>query len=128
MSDTIFDRIPELREKLNGFFQHRKKVSALDNYSSCAQFSLIKRCLRDAFLDEKESGFLDYMLVKYEIEYLDWAHKTRWLKAKMARMALKQPETPQISFDFEKRLNVPVSGSCGFYRPQNESSSVRRAV
>ena len=94
MSDgCLFDQIPNLKEKFKNFFNHKKKMHALDNYSSCTDFQhrdyvlLIKKCMADGFLGEREADFLCYMLEKYALNYLDWAHKTKWLKGEMSKMA-----------------------------------------
>jgi hypothetical protein len=111
----IFESIPAFQQKFKNFLQQRKKVAALDHYQTAAPFkhrdylTLIKRCMKREFLDEREAGFLDHLLDKYEIRYLDWAHKTRWLKQQMAQMAQKPSKTPQILFDFAKRLEVPIN-------------------
>jgi hypothetical protein len=122
MSTTyLFDRIDDVKQKLKNFFFHRKKIRALENYSSCNDFhhknylTLIKRCMADGFLSEKEADFLSYMLQKYEVNFLDWSHRTKWLKSKMRDLAShyesKQPVQMTI-FDFDKlnqKIRVPDS-------------------
>lgn len=90
---TLFERIPELKEKFTTLAVHKKKLRALENYSEVNHFQhndylgLIKKCLNDGFLDEKESEFLTYMIQKYDVNFLDWSHKTKWLKEEMDRLA-----------------------------------------
>jgi hypothetical protein len=51
--------------------------------------------MNDGFLGEKESDFLTYMLEKYEINFLDWFHRTKWLKSEMQRLqGFYKKETP----------------------------------
>ena len=58
---TLFERIPELKEKFTTLAVHKKKLRALENYSEVKHLQhndylgLIKKCLNDGFLDEKES-------------------------------------------------------------------------
>ena len=111
---NLFDKITELKECFKEFFQHRKKITALENFSASDQFQhkkylvLVKSCLEDGFLEEQESEFLSHMLKKYELNYLDWAHKTKWLKKKMKETKKKEPRMVQTHFDFYTNLNVPV--------------------
>src|SRR5215467_7948809 len=75
---TLFQTIADFTEQFKRFFQQRKKVAALQNLSEVSEFehkhylSLIKACMQDGFLGEKEADFLDHMLTTYEINYLDW--------------------------------------------------------
>lgn len=94
MSNTyLFERVGELKDKFFNLFQHKKKIKALENYSNVAPFHhkkylrMIESCIDDGFLEDKETEFLDHMLQKYEVNYLDWAHKTRWLKKTMEDMS-----------------------------------------
>ena len=120
----LFDEIINLKEKFKNFFTQKKKLYALDNYSSVVPFQhkaylvLIKKCMNDGFLGETEAGFLCYMLQKYRVNFLDWSHKTPWLKAEMNRIATKYKEktvlevqTTFVDFDrfFQPKTgNVPV--------------------
>lgn len=93
MEHTLFDKVLELKDRFKSFFSHKKKLQALENYSNCAPFqhkdylTLIKRCMADGFLGEKEADFLCYMLEKYELNFLDWSHRTKWLKSEMQKLA-----------------------------------------
>ncbi len=123
MSDVyLFDQITDLKEKFKNFFSHKKKMQALDNYSLCAPFQhrdyvlLIKKCMADGFLGEKEADFLCYMLEKYALNYLDWAHRTNWLKVEMVKLAANYPkEAPQVKvaqlplFDYDKLKTVSAA-------------------
>ncbi len=116
-STYLFDKLPDLKEKFKIFFLSKKKMQALDNYSTCAPFqhkdylNLIKRCMSDGFIGERESDFLCYMLEKYAVNFLDWAHKTNWLKAEMVRLAANYPKEERVEakkveqlplFDYKK--------------------------
>jgi hypothetical protein len=110
--DSLFDKISELKEKFKNFTVHKKKLNALDNYSQVVPFRhkdyliLIKKCMADGFLGEKEAEFLCYMLEKYKLNFLDWSHKTFWLKDEMAKLSAhynnkKDELFEQSHFDFD---------------------------
>lgn len=90
----IFEKLEELKNKFTGYLGHKKKLAALDNYSEVVPFHhkgyliLIKNCMQEGFLGQQESDFLAYMVEKYfkDTNYLDWSHKTHWLKSEMARL------------------------------------------
>jgi len=120
----ILEKVDELKHKFYNFFVHRKKLRALQNYSEASnQFThhnylgLIKKCLADGFLTVKEADFLSYMLEKYEINFLDWSHRTLWLKEEMRKMArnpktgikAKGPQPHQFFFNWEKAMPTAVS-------------------
>ena len=119
MANTcLFDKVAELKEKFATFFQHRKKLKALENYSSAIPFQhrkylyLIKNCMEDGFLHQEEAQFLDHMLKKYEVNYLDWAHKTKWLKEQIATLTKAEPEPIKQYVMFNEpaapKYNVPL--------------------
>lgn len=110
----LFDKVSELKDKFSKFFQHRKKLKALENYSEVGCFqhknylTLIKHCMTESFLEEKEADFLDHMLNKYELNYLDWAHRTKWLKSQMAEIASETLYGDrQMYIDFNKTASAP---------------------
>jgi hypothetical protein len=131
---TFFEKANSLKEKFFSFFQHKKKVRALDNYALCAPFyhqdylGLIRKCMSQAFLDRQEADFLDHLLAKYEISYLDWAHRTRWLKAQMQELSDQRQRVPepQIQFNFDKRPNTPVHVPIEILMPQKGYRPIRR--
>lgn len=111
----LFDKVSEFTQKFKKSWCDRKKSQALDNYSSIAPFhhkgylNLIKTCMNEGFLGDKESDFLDYMLDRYNVNFLDWSHRTRWLKKEMAQMASQQPRLPkseQAFFDWDRQPTV----------------------
>ena len=107
LSDTLFDKIGELKEKFKCLFVHKTKLKALENYSSAVAFPhkdylvLIKRCMGNGFLGDKEAEFLSYILERYEINFLDWSHKTKWLKGEISRIK-EEDQKKQI----EEQLNL----------------------
>lgn len=91
---SILQSPDELKRKLRRDQEHQKKYKALSNYSGCDKkfkhadyLPLLRRALECGFLGEKEDEFLNYMIDRYSLPYLDWACKTPWLKKEMARVA-----------------------------------------
>lgn len=84
----------ELEEFSNKYYQHeinRKKISALINFSETMEktsdwlaFEYISHWLDQEFLDEEGMRFLDHLLTKYGINYLDWSYKSPWVKRQIA--------------------------------------------
>jgi len=108
MSDNLFDKIGVLKEKFKDFFTHKKKFQALENYSTAVPFQhkdylfLIKKCMADGFLGEKEAEFLCYMIEKYQVNFLDWSHKTKWLKGEIERLSSHyNPPQQKPTFDYQ---------------------------
>ena len=120
VKEYFFDKIGALKDRFKAFFQHKKKVTALENYAGADKFhhrnylGLVKRCMSDGFLGDKESDFLDHILSVYEINYLDWSHKTKWLKNQMIkRKEGQKPLAEQVNFDFDTPrtstgMNIPT--------------------
>lgn len=113
-NESLFDNLSGLKEKFQHFYQHRKKITALENYSSTVKFhhksylALIKECMKEGFLGEEEMMFLEFMLKRYELNYLDWAHRTKWLKDILEQTRPKsKPKAVQMLIDFEK-TRTPV--------------------
>ncbi len=94
-----FDNIHEFKNKLTHVTQQLKKLKALRNYSEASPLKhfryveLLQHCVENNFLTSTEENFLEYMIQKYEIDYLDWAHKTPWLKRQIQN--LKQAQQAQ---------------------------------
>lgn len=91
----------ELKNKLYKDLTHEKKYKALNNYASCnlkfkhrEYLPLLRRALDCGFLGEKEDEFLGYLIDRYSLPYLDWAHKTNWLKNEMELVAGRQSQQP----------------------------------
>lgn len=112
----LFDKVSDLKDKLKNLFTHKKKLKALDNYSEVVPFQhkdylkLIKKCMADGFLADEEIAFLNYMIKKYEVNYLEWSHKTKWLKQEMNRLANKydKPRPVQGTFFDLDKVNIPM--------------------
>jgi len=121
MNENVLENIPQLQAMFDTFLQHRKKIKSLENFSCSHEFvhknylGLMKNCIRGGFLDDMESNFLDHMLKKYELNYLDWSHRTPWLKEQIFKLQVKAQDhkykNGQIYFDFDKKQdhsNIPV--------------------
>ncbi len=106
----------ELKQKFNGFWIHRKKVKALENYASVSEFEgskyirMLKELLADGFLDQEEERFLEHQIKKAEIDVFSWCHRTRWLKEEMGRMsaAKRRKVSPQIYMEFPEGFPVKI--------------------
>lgn len=123
-NETLFDRVVELKERFKNFWNQKKKIKALENYASVAPFHhnkrllLVKQCMDEGFLDEDDAWYLGKMVDKYfnSENYLDWTHRTRWLKKKMRNMVSEnayQPLQQMTIFDLDKPRqsvtpNVPM--------------------
>lgn len=118
MGKTLFDQLSQLKSKFRRFWQIRKKVKALENYAIAPNFThhayipLVKDCLEQGFVEEEESVFIDHILNKYGLNYLDWAYKTPWVKRQIESLSTKRrqnaPKSPQLQFDFVKATSIPV--------------------
>jgi len=120
MTSTFLNICLDLKDKFKAFFIAKKKLTALTNFSEAvpnshrSYLTLLKKCANDSCLGEKEADFLTYMIDLYEINYLDWSHKTNWLKAEIkarkaeARQARRaQLEMPMFDFDKKREIKVP---------------------
>lgn len=133
--ETLFEKTSLLKDKFTNLFIQKKKLKALENYSEVIEFRhenylrLIRTCMSEGFLDDKEAAFLDHLLTKYEVNFLDWACKTKWLKQEMIRIAkenLDLTDTGPHSFRqflYMQRagLNIPTH-----IMNQNHSQTTRR--
>lgn len=117
----LFDKVQELKEKFNDLFKQKKKLKALEHYATTGSFKhakylpLVRQCMQGGFLEKPEADFLDHMLNKYELNYLEWSHKTKWLKGEIRKLADENTLShQQMNFPFldldKKRdtYNVPV--------------------
>ena len=114
--EDFFEKIGELKNKFFGLFQQHKKLKALENYSEGEggfhhrnYLTLVKKCMNDGFLGDQEANFLDYMLSKYEVNYLDWHHRTRWVKSLIASKKSARPKEQQQLFGFYRPNQIPVN-------------------
>lgn len=103
----LFDKLEEFRDKFQHLYVHKKKVLALENLSQAVVFQhndyllLIKRCMRDGFLTVEENKFLVYLVGKYfsDRNFLDWTHRTPWLKQEMRRLSRANPKRTPVQQD-----------------------------
>jgi hypothetical protein len=98
-TQEVCEKAGKFKEKFQDFFGQKKKVRALSNLASSvvpkeaeiemrkdkAMLDIIKKCLKESFLDEEEIRFLAYMMKKRfsQENYLDYTHRTKWLKDKL---------------------------------------------
>lgn len=119
-NENYFQKVVYLKERFADFFQHRKKLAALENHGQVRVFSVpethmlstIKVCMKGAFLEEEDVEWMTKKLNKLHLNYLDWAHKTKWLKQEIASKQSKKVQTEQATFDFAPKeipVQVPVN-------------------
>ena len=115
-NQSIFDQISTLKEKFKGFFQQRKQITALENHALVRRFSdvesevlsTIKTCMKGAFLQEEDAEWMNRKLDRLQINYLDWAHRTKWLKDKIqANKVAPKPVIIQTFFQFDRKPQTP---------------------
>ena len=119
LGEQIFERIADLKVKFKDFFQQRKQMTALQNHSLVKRFTAkeqdifdtVKSCMKGSFLEDEDAEWITKKLDRMQINYLDWAHKTKWLKQTIQSEQPKTgPEIYQSFFDFAKasqNLYVP---------------------
>jgi hypothetical protein len=116
----FFEKVGELKDRFFGLFQQHKKLKALENYSEGetrfghrSYLTLVKKCMSDGFLGDEEAKFLDHMLCKYEVNYLDWHHRTKWVKSEIFDKKRERNKEIQTVFNFDKvqkgsPINIPT--------------------
>lgn len=119
MENNFTNLALSIADRYKGFRIQRKKHKALTNYSSCAPFGyadylkILGKILKDSLPTGEEMAFLDYLLTKAGIVYLDWAHKTRWLKKEMSRVRRKHNITVSkqlgLFVDYDKKAKVSTA-------------------
>ncbi len=128
ITDYIFDTMHEFKEMFKRLFVFKKKLKALENFSETTNFShknqlkLLRDCVESGIPDEKDEEYLSHLLNRYQLRWLDWAHKTNWLKAEIKRHSCRMPkQAPAVAkgpFQFslfewgdrqkQQTSNVPV--------------------
>lgn len=109
MQDNLESKIKTYNEKSFQHAQNWKKIRALVNYSKAIDdfkeweaLEFIIRYFEKDYLDQAQESFLDYVLMKYGIEYDKWCYQTHWVKAKQ-KLAAKTPAQMEFLFpDLEK--------------------------
>lgn len=84
-----------MKDFSNKYLSHeinKKKIAALANFSETlekfedwAPLEIIVRYFNRGFLDKEVQDFLDYLLKKNSVDYLDWCIRTPWVKEMIAR-------------------------------------------
>lgn len=106
---SILDDVQTLKEKFSHYRQQKKQLRALELYASVAPFQhahylfILRECVEGTFLGQKEADFLDHMLEKYDLNYLDWSHRSPWLKREMVRVRDECKAAVQLTMFGEKR-------------------------
>jgi hypothetical protein len=112
--ENLFEKTEQLKSLFKDFFQHKKKVAALENYAQMAgtdyksELQLIKSCLKTRFLSKKGADFLEELIDEHHVNYLDWSHRTKWVKSQIAEQQLKADPIQQIFFDFRPDVYTPA--------------------
>jgi len=137
----LLDKASQIRKKFKEFLFHRKQVQALENYACVAPFrfkyklELLKTCIEEGFLDDKEAEFLEHMIKKSEISVHDWSYKTKWLRTEMRRRSFNQemrtdPKEPRQYIMFpqaeekQDKFNFPFN----FLKAYGKRSATQRRV
>ena len=102
------DRFAEKNER---HAQNWKKIQALVNFSKTIDdfeeweaLEFIIRYFQKGYLDDHQENFLDYVILKYNVDYDKWCYKTYWVKRKIKETA--KASAQQLTFffpDLEKR-------------------------
>ena len=110
--------VEDLKRKFLEDLQDKKRIQALQHLAEVRKFrqqSLLKVVADDyknGFLDPEESQFLEYVVRKYSIDYLNWCHKTRGTKIEMAqmkaRLARKTKQKSKRNVENTKIVQLPL--------------------
>lgn len=116
----IFNKLGEFKEKFKNFFQQKKQVMALENYDYVKAMNVeekqilttIKFCMKGSFPKEEDQTWIDSKLNRLQINYLDYAHKTKWVKSQFNRRPepkLQKVSPLQTTFDFSNPgMSIPI--------------------
>lgn len=120
MQDNLGTKIKTYNERSFQHAQNWKKIRALVNYSKTIDdfheweaLEFIIRYFNKDYLDEAQESFLDYVLMKYGIEYDKWCYRTYWVKSKQ-KQAAKAPAQMEFLFpdleqaQIEARSKMPL--------------------
>ena len=101
MEDNLESKIKTYNERSFQHAQNWKKIRALVNYSKVIDsfdeweaLEFVIRYFNRDYLDEAQEAFLDYVLVKYGIEYDKWCYQTHWVKKQL------KPEKSDTQLEF----------------------------
>jgi hypothetical protein len=92
MQDNLENKMQTYNEKCFQHAQNWKKIRALVNYSKTIEefkeweaLEFIVRYFERDYLDQAQESFLDYILMKHDIEYDKWCYRTYWVKKQMKK-------------------------------------------
>jgi hypothetical protein len=121
MEDNLETKIKTYNQNSWKHSQNWKKIQALVNYSKTIEdfaeweaLEFIIRYFTKSYLDDHQEAFLDYVLMKYNIEYDKWCYKTHWVQKQFLKKA--EIESGQLTFFFpdleakqlEARSKMPI--------------------
>lgn len=115
MQDNFEQKLKGSTEKFLNHNQNWKKIRALVNFSKTLDdfeewnaLEFIVRYFIKGFLDPEQEQFLDYVIRKYAIDYLQWCHLTLWVKNQISS---KEPPKPaqQLYFWFPDYESKKIS-------------------
>lgn len=105
MQDNLESKIKTYNERSFQHSQNWKKIRALVNFSKTIDdfddweaLEFIIRYFIKSYLDPVQEAFLDYVLMKYEVEYDKWCYKTHWVQGQFMKKSEK--ESGQLEFFF----------------------------
>lgn len=122
MQDNLENKIQTYNEKSFQHAQNWKKIRALVNYSKAVEefdeweaLEFIVRYFQRDYLDQVQESFLDYILMKYEVDYDKWCYKTHWVKKQFKKSELSG-NSVQLTIPFpdleqaqiEARMKMPL--------------------
>lgn len=115
MANTAFlDNIPELKNKFDKLHVHKKKIKAIEIYTDVQPinqqdkdyFEILKRCVKRGFPTEMHEQLIKFLLDEYHVNFLEWSHRTKWLKQKMNKMREENRKPQYVQKTFELPLTV----------------------
>lgn len=90
MQGNLESKIKTYNEKSFQHAQNWKKIRALVNYAKAIDdfaeweaLEFVIRYFNRDYLDDAQESFLDYVLMKYGIEYDKWCYETSWVKKQL---------------------------------------------
>jgi hypothetical protein len=134
MQDNLESKIKTYNEKSFQHAQNWKKIHALVNYSKAIDdfqeweaLEFIIRYFAKDYLDQAQESFLDYVLMKYGIEYDKWCYRTHWVQkqTKKSHDQYSQIEIPFPDLDkahIEARSKMPLFSKIEHFKIYNNEA------